>query len=593
MTMNNRPRQLVICCDGTNNTLTGGVEDTNVLRLYEHLRRHTPTDTAPYERLLYYDPGVGNPDTVPPTGLIDWVSRSWQRMSGLASGRGIYDNIEQAYAFLMRNWRDEQDQIYLFGFSRGAFTVRAVAGMVHLFGILKPQHEQLLPTLVHIYFSLPAEAHKPMQQFTRWLHRAVGKRGKAAAEVGAHPKEAPVSPREALAAQVRNEFTSKAGSEAWVHWVGVWDTVASVGLPGPMSRMNPSTATLQNKRIRNVRHALSFDEHRWTFEPRLYEVPADIDGPDRTLKQRWYPGVHCDVGGSYPRDECGFSDAALAWMTSEVSSALDVPPIPASKARYVRHDALWDTPWWALAGMTMRDMRPRVPAPDSAGEKVTMKVIPAELPPGEVRSVWRERRPLWPLFVAAVLGGLCLELSGWCLLPDFHVEDGLAEGMRQSIAAACAFADDQLASLWFKGLLDETREPWMQPGQPGWAMFWDLGFILGWGYLLARISSRSFAWIAGARSPKSRMPLWCWLGMAPLLAVGGDVTEDLLTWFALVAHGIGTDMVAHALLFLTGMASLAKLAGLVACVPLVVVRFWMIFRPNSEKRPALDEQKIC
>src|SRR5207245_10997874 len=71
-TMSNLPRQLVICCDGTNNTLTGGIEDTNVLRLYEHLRLHAPTDNAPFERLLYYDPGVGNPDTVPPTGLTDW-----------------------------------------------------------------------------------------------------------------------------------------------------------------------------------------------------------------------------------------------------------------------------------------------------------------------------------------------------------------------------------------------------------------------------------------------------------------------------------------------------------------------------------------
>ena len=234
-------RDLVVCCDGTNNTLTAGLHDTNVLLLYEHLEQHP----APH-RILYYDPGVGTPDVIPPTDPVDWAARTWERVSGLASGRGVYDNIAEAYLFVMRHWRDERDRIYAFGFSRGAFTARAVVGMVNLFGILEPQHEVLLPTLVRIYFSLPADRHgTPLQRATRWLHQASAKETKAAVEVaGAHVASPYVTRRE-LAEQIRRLFTSAAGAQASVHWVGVWDTVESVGMPGPLSRSNPSAATLR------------------------------------------------------------------------------------------------------------------------------------------------------------------------------------------------------------------------------------------------------------------------------------------------------------------------------------------------------------
>ena len=79
-------RQLVICCDGTNNTVTGRERDTNVLRLYEHIRAR-----ADARQLLYYDPGVGSPDALPPTSPVDWVSRKWERVSGLAVGRGAFE----------------------------------------------------------------------------------------------------------------------------------------------------------------------------------------------------------------------------------------------------------------------------------------------------------------------------------------------------------------------------------------------------------------------------------------------------------------------------------------------------------------------
>jgi uncharacterized protein (DUF2235 family) len=393
------PRQLVVCCDGTNNTLTAGTEDTNVLRLATHFARYPST-----ERLVYYDPGVGTPAAAPPTDPMDWLQRSWERITGLASGRGVYDNIGQAYLFLMHNWRDDRDRIYCFGFSRGAFTVRCVAGMVNLFGILKVEHEVLLPTLIRIYFSQPGRGGGVVQRATRRVHQALKPDRRAIVNSRAARSTDEIVTRERLAEQIRELFTTPAGRNAWVHWVGVWDTVESVGLPGPLSRSNPSTATLRGKRIRNVRHALSFDEHRWTFEPRLYEEPGDIDdgAAGQTLKQRWFAGVHCDVGGSYAVSECGLSDEALQWMVAEVAADMGLPAlVPAESAIRVRHDALWETPWWALAGMCLRNMQPR----SAAGEPIA--VIPVAQSSAAAADVWDSRPKFQPNVVTAMAASAC------------------------------------------------------------------------------------------------------------------------------------------------------------------------------------------
>ena len=139
-------RQLIICCDGTNNNLTGRVRDTNVTKLCELF---APDANA---QLLYYDPGVGNPGLLPGASLTDQFSRFSERLYGLAFGKGVYENIAQAYLFLMRHYQPG-DQIFLLGFSRGAFTARSIGGLVTQFGLLRPAMDDLVPTLQHIYFS--------------------------------------------------------------------------------------------------------------------------------------------------------------------------------------------------------------------------------------------------------------------------------------------------------------------------------------------------------------------------------------------------------------------------------------------------------
>ncbi len=550
------PRQLVVCCDGTDNTLTAGSHDTNVLRLYEHLQRH-----ATPRRLLYYSPGVGAPVGAPPTDPADWLSRAVRRWSGLASGRGVYENIAEAYRFLMHQHRSEDDRIFLFGFSRGAFTVRCVSGMVNLFGILAVEHEVLLPTLIRVYFSLPERASKacgPMQEATRELHRALARR--------------PAIGRAALAEQIRADFTRAPGRDAWVHCVGVWDTVASVGLPGPLARSNPSTATLRGKRIRHARQALALDEHRWSFAPRLYAEPGDLDSvaPRQTLKQRWFPGGHADVGGgSLPR-ESALADATLLWIYTEaLEVGLDAPPLPGHVAEALRHDALWAEPWWALAGMALRDLRPA----NRRGQSIAVIEGPALAP---TASVWQRRRALAPLGWALLLGLLCLVFSGACLQPAGWRGLRDAAAWPAAIDAAAGFAAAQLASLWGQGLL-AAGWPLAAGVQPGWAMAWDLGFVAGWGYWLARIGSRAFAALAGAHRPGDRLPWWRGIGMMPLLAVGGDVVEDFGTLAALALHAAGTDLVAGGCLWLIGVAAAAKLVGLAGCVPLLAVRIGLAF----------------
>lgn len=550
------PRDIVVCCDGTDNTVTAGRADTHVLRIYQHLRRHPATSP----RVLFYDPGVGAPAGAPATGPGDYLARTVERISGLASGRGIYANISDAYLFIARHYRVSTDRIWLFGFSRGAFTVRCVAGMINLFGIVGAEHEVMLPTLIRIYFSLPddpsADRGRPLRSLMRRLDRAFDS------------EKAPG--RAALARQVRDDFTAAPGRDAWVHFIGVWDTVESVGLPGPLSRSNPSTATFRDKHFHHVRHALSLDEHRWAFEPRLYEEPGDVDDPalPQTLKQRWFPGAHRDVGGGYSPQRAGLADVTLRWMIAEaVGCGLAVPLLKAASVRATAHDELWQTPAWALAGMCLRDLQPTT----SKGVPIEVVAGPAAGPP--VLSVWTRRRHLAPLFLALVFGLACLQRECASLTGDGWRTLWRPDAWTWEVGVAFRFALEQLQGPWARGLGLVQSHP---AADVVWAMAWDFAFIACWGYLLARVASRSFAWLAGLRKPGMRSPPWRVLGYLPFLAVAGDVVENLATVAAFAARGAGIGGWAPLLMLaVCSVASALKWAGLTGCLPLLLVRLWM------------------
>ena len=107
-------RQLILCCDGTNNNLTGAAHDTHVVRIAELLARDPDA-----ERLVFYDPGVGHAATLPGGTLWEQLKLWRDRVNGLAFGQGVFDNIVECYCFLMQHYRPG-DQLFFFGFSRGA-----------------------------------------------------------------------------------------------------------------------------------------------------------------------------------------------------------------------------------------------------------------------------------------------------------------------------------------------------------------------------------------------------------------------------------------------------------------------------------------
>ena len=241
-------RNLIICCDGTGNEY--GPRNTNVVHAYEATARD-------HRQLGFYDPGVG---TFSFLGIP--LARSFCSLLGKAFGLGLRQNLADAYTFLMAHYRPG-DRIFLFGFSRGAFTARALAGMLHKCGLLRSEHENLVEYALRIY---------------------TGRGNK----------------------RVARGFKATFAEPCPVHFVGVWDTVASLGWflgrKFNNARLNPEVA--------NGFHALAIDEQRREFQAVLWDETARE--PGQVIEQVWFPGVHSDVGGSY--DDRGLADTALLWM---------------------------------------------------------------------------------------------------------------------------------------------------------------------------------------------------------------------------------------------------------------------------------------
>jgi uncharacterized protein (DUF2235 family) len=259
-------KKIVICCDGTNNEY--GTTNTNVVRLFTALVQDR-------QQVAYYHPGLG---TMGAPGAWTRLSQWFSRLLGQAIGRGLADDISAAYVFLMREY-EQGDKVFLFGFSRGAYTVRALAGMLHMFGLIRSGNEPLVPYAIRMLTKLDQHSFE-------------------------------------VAANFKATF-SRPYDGTW--FVGVWDTVNSVGwvrtpLKIPYATNNPD--------IQIGRHAVSIDERRAFFRQNLWK-PAVLPKPSgpKDVKQVWFAGVHSDVGGGYPPDENGLSTITLRWMLQESKNA--------------------------------------------------------------------------------------------------------------------------------------------------------------------------------------------------------------------------------------------------------------------------------
>jgi uncharacterized protein (DUF2235 family) len=308
-------KNIVICCDGTADEF--GPTNSNVIKLYQ-------TIVCGPEQVAYYHPGVG---TMGARSALTGFGRWWTRLLGLAFGYGISDNVADAYQFLMRTW-EPGDRLYLFGFSRGAYTARAVAGLLHLAGLLTSGNEALIPYAIRM---------------------AKGRR---------------------IDFAVADEFKLTFSRECKPHFIGVWDTVTSVGWIYNAVRF-AFTKAAGNPDLHIVRQAIAIDERRAFFRHNMFGAPSD---PGQDIAEVWFAGVHRDIGGNLPEAETALSQIALRWMLGEAQLAglrvdqqrkADIlggapPHVPPDPTTPVQHRSI--TGLWYLAEILPKVMKREDPS---------------------------------------------------------------------------------------------------------------------------------------------------------------------------------------------------------------------------------------
>lgn len=253
------PKNIVVFSDGTGQE-GGKGNNTNVYKLFNMVEDRTAN------QITFYDRGLG-------TGF--------RKITGNISGMGISQNIYECYQFIFDNYM-AQDNIFLFGFSRGATTVRSLSAFIHLFGILPKSRPELIKKAYHIYK----------------IEDSVKRKKRA----------------DDLVARHHNQWTK-------IKFLGVWDTVDALGLPVkslstlvdwfPFFRHKFHNLTLSES-VEHARQALAIDDERLTFHPKIWDKEIKSY---QTMKQVWFSGMHTDVGGGYKEQD--LSDIPLLWMIEE------------------------------------------------------------------------------------------------------------------------------------------------------------------------------------------------------------------------------------------------------------------------------------
>ncbi len=261
-------KNIVICADGTWNRPEEEPDDvaTNVLRLARAVRPFTAAGEAQH---VFYDWGIGS---------------YYERVRGGITGLGIHKNIMDAYRYIVQNYAPGS-RIYLFGFSRGAYTVRSLCGLINNCGILKRPDARLIQAAFD-HYKRKGVAHSPSGSASVTFRRD-----------HSHPS------RE-------------------IHFVGAWDTVGALGVPFSVMGLFDSDDEFYDTKlgdnVRVARHAMAIDERREDFKPTLWQPREGLD-----LEQVWFAGSHGDIGGGYAADDAGLlaSDVPLKWMLDEAGKA--------------------------------------------------------------------------------------------------------------------------------------------------------------------------------------------------------------------------------------------------------------------------------
>src|SRR5215217_3942117 len=280
--MGSLAKNIVICSDGTGNSTIKG-RGTNVFKLFEAVDVNGHRSDARLQRqLAFYDDGVG-------TENLKWV-----RIFAGATGYGLSRNVKQLYREVCRVY-EPGDAIYLFGFSRGAFTVRTLSGLIGDCGLIDPDQFETEDDFRECV-RLAYKAYR--RKYRAWLTRLVARRGMSTAEF-------------------KQKFARKDQEQRPVRLLGVWDTVDAVGLPFRLAdvwnrivwQYKFETSTLCSV-VNKGCHALALDDERGAFGPVLWD---ERDAATKArVEQVWFAGAHSNVGGGYPQH--GMSLVALDWM---------------------------------------------------------------------------------------------------------------------------------------------------------------------------------------------------------------------------------------------------------------------------------------
>jgi uncharacterized protein (DUF2235 family) len=351
-------RRLVVFCDGTWKS-ADDMATTNVVKAMDAVE---PVGADGVSQILFYERGVG-------TGNI------LDRLSGGIFGDGLSASVRNGYRFLAQNYAPG-DEIFLFGFSRGAYAARSLAGMLRCCGLVRKEHTGRISEAYGIYrMRDPGGADKP----------------------------AAVAFRRAYAQEVR------------IQCIGVFDTVGALGVPvGRMLRMLSRKKygfhdTALSSKVDNAFHALAIDEGRYTFEPSLWNATSTAT---QRVEQVWFAGAHSDVGGGYP--ESGLSDGALLWMLERAGEAgLTIRPA-ALQRKGNPHDTLHNETWARFAGLpgNIRDVARHPAFGERIDESVRIRAANASLryaPPNYTDAVASPRvaelrRPFLVRLLRSLLG---------------------------------------------------------------------------------------------------------------------------------------------------------------------------------------------
>lgn len=302
-------KNIVICCDGTGNGIEKNL--SNVLKLYRMVMKDD-------DQVVFYDPGVG---TLSEEDEWRQIKQDTKLVLGLATGYGLDENVLEAYRFIAGHYEPD-DQIYMFGFSRGAYSIRVLAGLIQTIGLLRPDQSNLFGNGLAAFKQIKTDdSFVATRRFVRVTE----------------PRNIPIK------------------------FIGVWDTVASVLVPRRDRFYIPSQVylpyTRKNPSVEVMRHALAIDERRRMFRAYRWNEPQTFQpdwgakgagGKPQDIKQVWFAGYHSDIGGGYPEDKSGISKYPLRWMVDEaVSHGLKISepmrlhliynePMPNSSMQYAK-----------------------------------------------------------------------------------------------------------------------------------------------------------------------------------------------------------------------------------------------------------------